>query len=250
MRPSTLLVLTATLLCSAGLASASANAQDAPAAEAHAEARDLFDRGLSQLVEGRFPDARDLLRASFTRLPRVATAYNLVLALAGTEEPVEATALCARLLGGELGELASEQRAQVQTECDAAESAVAEIVVVLLNAPASTIVRLDGQDVAGPGPGPYRLRVDPRAHVVSAIAPGRPLVEQRVTVGRGGHAEASLRVPAAPGEDAILIGGLVGGGAAVLIAAGIVVGVLVSGSGTAPPPITDPVFGVVMALSF
>jgi len=246
----------------ASLASIAASAQPARAQDrgrADPVARQQFEQGRAALLDGRFPEARDALRASFARQPRQATAFNLVLALLGTEEPVEASTLCARILGGELGPIPDARRAQIESECGRATRQVAVLRVRVEPDDPPAAIRVDGQPAPdGPAGGERRVTVDPGAHVVVAQS-ARGRAERSVRVGRGESPELLLElVPqprpgreSEPESDTTWVWWA--GAGAVALAAGVVAIVLVATSGdeewtVLDEPIRDPVFGATEVL--
>lgn len=223
-----------------------------PARAQDQAARELFERGYAAFVDGRFPEARDLLRASLAQERRAATAFNLVLALLGTEEPVEASAICEELTAGAYGNLAGAHRREAERECARAEAEVATLIVDIEGSGEATL-RVDGGAPREPSPGPLTIRVNPGPHVLIA-SEGNRTVEESVTLGRGQTSRVVLRVPPDLGvPDALEEQSgppwlLIGIGGAVLAAAVVVGIVLLSNGGSDQEPISDPFFPTVTAL--
>lgn len=197
---------------------------------AHAQdrARELFTRGTAALQEGRFPEARDLLRESLEHNAHPSTAFNLIVALRGTDDPVGAVELCDRLLGGDFGALAAARRAQAASVCDDARGDVATIEVETFGAENVTI-RIDGSPAGEVRAGErFERTVNPGRRVVAATAPGHAGDEQVVNVERGGRARVMLRLvpiavdgPTGSGDDSLLWW-LVGGSAVAVVVAIVV----------------------------
>ena len=213
------------------------------------EARELFEQGYAALVDGRFPEARDLLAQSLEREGRPATAFNLVLALLGTEQPLDAAGVCERLLAGGYGELAADARAEAERECARAEREVGAILVAVDVADAQ--VAIDGEAVDAAERGPFR--VNPGPHVVSASVPDGRRAEGRVRVGRGETVQVTLELGPAldtgsTDSDGAPIWPWIALGAGAAIVIGVVALVLVSSNEGEGELVTDPVFGVTAAL--
>ena len=227
------------------LAAGTARAQDDGA-----EARDLFERGVAALVDGRFPEARDLLAQSLEREGRPATAFNLVLALLGTEQPLDATRVCERLLASGYGALAADARAEAERECARADREVSTIVVEVDVSDAR--VAVDGETIERGDDG--RVRVNPGAHVVAAEAPDGRRADGRVRVGRGETVQVSLELgptldaAAATDTSSAPLWPWIALGAGAAIVIGVVALVLFTSNEGSADPISDPIFGVTAAL--
>ncbi len=255
---------TAMVVLALGLVASSFVAAQASADDS-ARARVLFERGYEALMAGRFPEARDLLRDSLAAQARPATAFNLVLALLGTEEPVAAGNICDGLLEGGYGALDGPHRREAVRECARANREVGTLVVDVSDAAdgdgTPPAVRVDAAVVATEErtDGTQSVRVDPGIHVVSARSPDGRSVDERVTVGRGETVSVALSLPPSLTSDERTTGEsgppwlLIGIGAAVAAAIGIAIAIAIavasaSGDSGTNEPITDPVWGVTMAL--
>ncbi len=222
------------------------------AAPARAQgARELFEQGAVALESGRFPEARDLLTRSLELHPHRATAFNLIVALRGTEQPVEALVLCARLLGGELGEVSGDRREQARTICEEVERMVARVVVVPSGAP-ELEVRVDGVPRGAVRDGAsLEEALDPGRHVIIASAPEHAPAERSVVLSAGEtlRLEMPLFELARPDTDELPSGapsdlpiwlGTIGG----VLLAGAIVGIIVAAYELSQPlpPMTSPDF--------
>ncbi|AUX44647.1 hypothetical protein SOCE26_061130 [Sorangium cellulosum] len=180
----------------------------APAsAQAVAVAESLFDRGLADMLAGRYDTGCPALAESqrldprpgrlFTlaeceaKWGRIATAvarYNDYLAMVDRMSEAE------RVMQSARRKLAHEQR-----------RALAPLVPRLTlslppDAPAGTRVQRDGMTLEQPSLG-VALPVDPGEHVVTTQAPGGPVTEKRLTIGRSESRVIVLEVtPSAPEE--------------------------------------------------
>lgn len=223
----------------------------APALADPAAARALFDRGTSALEEGRFPEGRDLLQQSLALHPHAATAFNLIVALRGTEQPTEAVRHCGELLAGSYGQLTDDRRAQATEICRGAEEERARIEIVVTGAPRATI-RIDGERVGELAGGEVLERfVDPGRHVIAVSSSGRAAAERTVRLERGGTLRTTIplfELAAAPPElpppadDTVLHALLTASGAVLVVGAivGIVIGAILVSEPL--PPHTSPLF--------
>ncbi|MCB9596050.1 MAG: hypothetical protein H6719_25235 [Sandaracinaceae bacterium] len=230
-----------------------ARAQDADSA------RSLFERGYAALLDGRFPEARDRLQESLDRQARPATAFNLVLALLGTEQPVRARAVCERLLDDGFGRLRGAHRAEAERECARADVEVGHLDLAIEGATRADI-QVDGAPSGVVENGRRQLELDPGPHLVAVRTNDGRTAQQRVRIERGHTRRLVLTVSAAaatggpvgdvePVDDEppwALIGVLTGSALALIVGA-ILIGWAVDAA-NGPEPLTDPVFGVVMAL--
>jgi hypothetical protein len=78
------------------------------------EAREAFERGRQAYVEDRFEDAVAALRRSMVLSPRLATAFNLTVALEAAGHIAPAANFAMRILREDFGEAETAQRLQVE----------------------------------------------------------------------------------------------------------------------------------------
>jgi len=153
------------------------------------DARALFDQGRVALSTGRFAEARDLFRRSLELVPKAGSAFNLAVAMRGTGEALDAVVTLDRLLRGEYGAIAKEQRAEAEKLREQARADIGTIHVELSGTDSGRI-RVDGRPAEIDARG--ALGVDAGAHVVEASATGYKTVEVKVDVGRGATARVKL----------------------------------------------------------
>lgn len=207
-------------------------AAPSPCAADVEEARALFEQGSAALASGRFPEGRDLLRRSLDAHPRPATAFNLVVALRGTDEPTEAARVCDGLLGGRYGALDAEGMRQARAVCDEVARARGRIEVVASGAPRIAL-RVDERSLGEVDDGGSIARfVDPGWHVVRAAAPGRAPAERSLHVERGGVVRAALSLAPSGSDDALAWGVGLGSAAAVLVGVAIAIAAAVLAPGS------------------
>lgn len=220
------------------------------------EARRLFDEATVALQTGRVAEARDLLRRSLTLYSNPATAFNLAVALRGTGQTLESLELFDEILSGRHGRLAQEQTAEATRLRNETALEIAHVDVRTTGAERTTI-RVDGQAAASVADGGNaEISVDAGEHELVASAPGRIPARRTVRLDRSGRARWDIRlvlsgpIGSRPGEPQgalsspwlwVGVGGLVAG--AVLVTA------LVLASGGEADPVSDPIFGVVEALT-
>jgi hypothetical protein len=177
---------------------APALAQDDATAEA------LFTRGMADMEAGRYETGCKAIAESQRLDPRPGTLFTL--AVCETEWGKIATA--AAHYGDYLSlyeRLTPEQKARQTTrpkEAKAQREAllplVPELTVVLPpGAPAGTVVKRNGAVMADAALG-LGLPVDPGELVVTTQAPGGPVSEQRITLGKGEKKQLTLEVKPAP----------------------------------------------------
>jgi hypothetical protein len=220
-------------------------------------ARALFDQADAALDEGRFAEARDLLRQSLDAHPHPAAAFNLAIALRGTGELLAAIETFERLLAGRFGALPDDRRAEVAEPLAELRAAIATIRVRACGAERITI-RLDGEETDAlettQGCASTELRVDPGLHVVTADAPRAESVQRRVEAERGGTARVALTVAPAPvptapdDEPSVLSSPWLWLAAGVLVAAGV--GLTLFFASGPDDHVTDDVFGETITLRF
>jgi hypothetical protein len=196
--------------------------------------RALFEDGSLAVREGRFAEGRELLERSLAIAPRPATAFNLVVALRGMGALVSAASTCDRLLGGAWGAIDDAHRAEADTQCAEIAASVAHLEVALTgDAPGE--IRLDGIALGTLPPGESLERaIDPGAHALTLLSPGRATLDRSLDVARGAHVSLSLAVPPREAhDDSLAIGLAVGGGVLALVVVAVVVGVAIA---SAPGP--------------
>lgn len=155
----------------------------------------LFEDGTDAIREGRFADARDLLREAHDRARRVGTAFNLAVALRGTGEVVACTELFDALLALEFGELPDATRAQVvplRAECAALRARLTVRVEGPQRAELSIDGRPVGEVVADADPARW---LDPGTYVLTLRAPGREERTRSVTMARGEARTEAFELP-------------------------------------------------------
>lgn len=173
-------------------------------AEDEAAAAAQFERGLAEMLAGRYATGCPALAESFRLDPqpgalftlaeceakwgRIATAvthYDEYLGLVGRMAPAE------RAKQGERPEVAARRRAEIGPE-------VPELTLVLpRSAPAGTRVRRDGVAL-GAASLAVPLPVDPGDHTITTQAPGGPERIRKLSVERGAHIRIELEVAPAP----------------------------------------------------
>lgn len=178
-----------------------AGAQDIAAAEA------LFDRGLADMKAGRHETGCKAIAESQRLDPRAGTLFTLATCEAEWGHIATAVtrygdylALYERLpddkkaAQGERVKVATEQRTRLTPE-------VPRLTLSLpRTAPAGTVVKRNGEVVAEAALG-VALPVDPGQYTVSVHAPNGPVVEQRITIGKGEKKQLTLEVKAVPTVD-------------------------------------------------
>jgi hypothetical protein len=193
-------------------------------------ARELFREGTEALHLGRFPEARDLLRESLEMHPHQAAAFNLVVALRGTEQPVEAVAVCDGLVAGTYGELDDERRVQADVMCADVREDVATLEVVPSGPAGEVEVRVDGRLAGAVRSGrTLAATVNPGAHVIDAAAPEHVAAQSRVSVRAGSVTRVPLHLAPVDDGGSAVYWWIGASAAAVAIATAIVLVVLLSG---------------------
>jgi hypothetical protein len=187
---------------------APAAAQDIAAAEA------LFNRGLADMEAGRYETGCPAIAESHRLDPRAGTLFTL----AECENRRGRLATAVALYGDFLALVArmpadqrAKQRDRQQTALEqkaALQREVPELALSLPpNAPAGTVVKRDGVTLSGPSLG-IGLPVDPGEHTVSTEAPGGPLTEVRIKIGKAEKKQITLEIKTgaptakAPGPEA------------------------------------------------
>ncbi len=225
-----------------------------PAAAQPSDESDAIARARDAAAEGRFVEARDLLRGELDRAPRPAVAYNLSLMYRETGELTLARDTLTALLSNDFGPLPDEPRARAAQLLGEVTAGLATLVMTVTEGEAQ--LEVDGR-IAGVGrPGqPVRHAVDPGPHSVVARWPDGE-DRRMVDATRGESIDVALALPrAAPlpdrpadapldddpddGEDLtalwVVLGVLGAGAVAGAIAAGVVLG----GDGSEPAAVPD-----------
>lgn len=232
-----------------------ASAQDVDSAtipEASLErARELFNAGRAALDARRPRQAQELLAESFGIVERIGTGYNLALAHRANSEPIQAVALCERILAGELGELSDDQRALATLLSEVSQSEIARVSIRWTNAEEATLSVDDAEPrIVRQG---EAFEINPGAHVFEAEAgPRRGRVEQQINPGETVEVHVELVEPEPlPGleEPPPPRRGWIAAVVAVVVAAGVGVALAFTLRDD-NKPLEDDVFGVVEALRF
>lgn len=194
-----------TLFCVLGVALAPSIAQAAKPSRAQA----LFREGVADMEAGLFEKACPALEQSEVLDPRPATLSALADCEAFRGRIATAVARYNEVLVLHR-QMPEALRAKDRHRADAAEGQVMTLEPLLPRltiqlppgAPQGTIVRRDGKALPDTALG-VALPVDPGAHVVSVQAPGGPVTEVLVTVGRGEKKRVMAEIPAPPARTAI-----------------------------------------------
>jgi hypothetical protein len=169
-------------------------AQDAPREQARAR----FMEANALLDEGRFAEARDLLREALALYALPAIAQNLIVALRGVGDSVGASEIAARLAGGEYGSLDAAQAAELASLRASIE---AEIAVLSLRVCGGdgVVVRIDGERWDRfDGCRDLERRVNAGVHVLRATGARRQAVERRLELSQGERLALDLRLAEVP----------------------------------------------------
>jgi len=188
----TLRLITLLAVLASSLGSSVAAAQDCD------RGRELFERAVRVLEEGRAALGRDLLLESSRECPRFATYMNLAIALRRTGESPRAVELLRALLAGEHGELDAARRGDVEAQL---ELAVEELAIVRLRVtgPEQTTVEVDGAAVAESArETPVDIPVAAGSHIVNVAAEGWSAQRERVVVASGDVHELHLTLTPTP----------------------------------------------------
>jgi hypothetical protein len=163
MRTGTFILLLSSLLSSSTLAHAdpaSASPSDAQAGAA----LQLYDRGLAHVRAKEFAAAAAAFEAAFQTDPRPAVLYNLGLALAADERPVEAVRTLTQYLDSAAGSVSPARRKLVDEVLEAQRQRIGTLTI---NAPPGTVVSIDERELGQtPLDGPIQLSAG--MHTVSA----------------------------------------------------------------------------------
>lgn len=156
------------------------------------EARTTFNEGRALLEEGRFVEAKEVLGRSFELAPRMQTAFNLAVALAGVGESMESVELLDRLLAGEFGEISDDIRSAAEDRRTLFARTIAHLT--LQTEPAAAALRLDGELTA-------RARMhnlNPGVHILDLSAADYLDHQQRVDLQPGETRALELSLELAP----------------------------------------------------
>ena len=170
------------LVALASVAVPTTRAQAAPAAQApadaRAEARERFDRGLSLFEKGENAAALAEFKRAYELIPNPVVLYNMGLVYAAMNRPVEAADALERYLA-QAGDKASSQQRQHAIKVRDEQAARVARVLVVTDHPAT--VEVDGVE-AGRTPMAEPLRVPSGAHTIAALAPGYQPTRREVTL--------------------------------------------------------------------
>ncbi len=165
---------------------------DEPTASDEARAQELFLEGRALFDEGRSAEALQRFAASLERFPTQAAAFNAALAATAAGEPLSAIGYLRRLTAGELGELSTERREQVEAARAEAEAQVASVTLDPRE-PDAVAVRIDGRERGvARGEAPLSVRVNPGTHALEATALGYVPFRRDLVLGPGDGREVAL----------------------------------------------------------
>jgi tetratricopeptide (TPR) repeat protein len=157
-------------------------------------ARRHFDRGMELAGEGAYSEALVEFTRAHEISPHYAVLYNIGQAYVALGRPVEAVDALTRYLDQGGSEIPAERRKQVDAEILKQKARIAE-VEVRTDVPGA-VVSIDGKQIGRtPLAGPVRLAIG--THRIVAAVPGRPSVEQSVTVAGEERRRVELAIPAA-----------------------------------------------------
>jgi hypothetical protein len=220
-------------------------AQDIAAAES------LFNRGRADMAKGRYETGCKAIAESQRLDPRPGTLFTLAVCEARWGKIATAAArygdylsLYERLTPAEKTRQ-RERAKEAKAQREALSPLVPKLTVMLPeDAPAGTVVERDGMVMAEPALG-MALPVDPGEHVLTTRAPGRPVWELRLTIGKGEKKQLTLEVKPSPetggrsergaeGADVrrLLSYGIGGIGGAGLVLGGVMGGMALGKKGT------------------
>lgn len=200
MRPSLLVLLFSLLFTTPSLAQPSSTRRASPSAntDPQRQARSQFDDAARAIAEGRFAEARDLLRSSLALFPRPATAFNLAIALRGTGETRAAVAVFDALLSGEYGRLNAAQQEEARTLREGAAAEIATLVV-LAEGRDELELRVDALEPIRLAAGETReLALDAGDHVVLARRADGREAERRIRLERSARVDLALDLESEP----------------------------------------------------
>ncbi len=216
-------------------------------------ARALFERARVAFDEGRLPEARELLQASLSTMPRPPTAINLARVQRSMGRLLAAEATLSALLEGRFGTIEGERRAAAEGLLAETRAEVGTLWVSVSGQPRARVTVDDVEAGVVSGTEPLEVRVDPGQHVIALTADDGTRARQAVGLGPGETRQVELTLLVAespsPGEDLLespWFWTIAGFG----VAAGVVTAILLATIQTTADPITDPVFPIAQALRF
>ena len=148
-------------------------------ADAKAEARKHFDRGLVLAKQGVYAEAVTEFNRAYELSPHFAVLYNLGQAYGALGQPVYAVQALGRYLSEGGKEVPAQRRNQVEADIAREERHIAEVTV--RSEIAGAVIQVDGIEV-GRSPMPTPVRVNAGVHVFSASAPGYRPWEQKLVL--------------------------------------------------------------------
>ena len=199
--PGMLARLGTTLLVCLALSAAPALAQGQ---DKGATASDLFQRGLDDMLAGQFDTGCPRLAESYRLDPRLGTLFTL----AECENKAGRIGSATRhyrqylqLFAGLTPDLQEQQKGREKISAEALgviePRAPKLTVIVPAEAPAGTVVRLDGQVLEASALG-QPVPLDPGEHLVTTQVPEQPVKEVRLTLALGESRELVVEVPPPP----------------------------------------------------
>ena len=178
-------------LCLPSLVQPRPAAAQEPAAEAaRAEARDRFDRGLRLFNEGDSAGALAEFKRAYELVPSPVVLYNVALAYASMNRPVDAVDALSRLLASP-GSLAPERVERARATLAEQKARIAELTVKV--SVDGAVIEVDGVE-AGKSPLAAPLRVGGGSHIVGAVAPAYSPARKEVTLAGLTRGEVSLEL--------------------------------------------------------
>jgi len=217
------------LLTGASLLPGAAHAQDGcnrnPTELEVAEARSLFIDGSEDVEAFRWADAIPKFERSYSLSCAPSALYNLAMALRALGRHRDARDAFDRLLGGH-PELSEDLRENATTFRAEEAARVAVLLLAGIDPDVRPAIHFDGRDVLDDGERPLRIETDAGAHSLVATIPEHQPFLWEGRLGDGQVETVELRFTPIPrgGGDALPI--VLGIGAALLVAAGVAVGVV------------------------
>jgi hypothetical protein len=183
--------MTAFVLLGVLIATIPCNAQDASTL-----AREHHQRGVDLFEAGRFPEALVELRAALQLFPSPNTVLYVARALQGEGHLVEAASEFDRAASDAAARAQSDPRyaatgEAARTERAALAGRLGSVRLELPNAPAQSVVRVDGQFVTVEARG-QPIVVTPHAVAIDVEAPGFMPAHRSIAVGAGQSASVSV----------------------------------------------------------